>query len=249
MNHEGRIGGTFSCMPAVVAAALLVAAGGGWGTSITASSLTEAAIDAVKSEFAGAGELEIAGGTVTVPDEIDGEDLEIRPVRVSSENRGPVHVTLDLFRDGKRVSRRVVTFEVRVYRDILVAAEPLKRHSELTDESVLFERRDVRSLAGGTISDVDAIEGTRTKRMIREGDPILAGAVEKIPVISRGEKVLLLVSVGGVRISATGTAMEDGAPGEAITVKNDRSGKRLRCNVVSAGVVRVRLAGAAVNGG
>jgi flagella basal body P-ring formation protein FlgA len=55
--------------------------------------------------------------------------------------------------------------------------------------------------------------------------------------------------VGGVTVTATATALQDGAPGDAIFVRNDRGGKRLQCTVVSAGVVRVETAPAIVRGG
>ena len=69
-----------------------------------------------------------------------------------------------------------------------------------------------------------------------------ARSIEETPVIERGDRVLIIVNLSAVTVSASGTALHDGAIGSEIAVKNDGSGKRLRGVVVKRGVVRVDVA-------
>jgi len=78
--------------------------------------------------------------------------------------------------------------------------------------------------------------------MVAEGEILAQDDIEEIPLIERGDKILVMVRLGGITVSATAVALEDGMKGQVIGVKNDRSGKRLQGVVVASGVVCVDLA-------
>jgi flagella basal body P-ring formation protein FlgA len=64
--------------------------------------------------------------------------------------------------------------------------------------------------------------------------------LEPIPVISRGDEVVIKCDVGALEISTTGIAKDDGLPGDQITVQNKSTHQRVNAEVLSAGVVVVR---------
>ncbi len=236
-------------MSIATALVLLFCMGEATASVITEKALQNAAEKFVQSQFDGQGDLIVRCGAVTNLGELKGSDLEIRPVLLRAKGRGPVHVALELFRGDERISRKVVTVDLQIFQDVLVTTRRFNRHEEIDPDFLVYERINTRSLSDRPFSSPDAVIGSRTKRIIQEGEPLLTSMVEEVPVIGRGDKVLLIVTVGGVSVSARGTALQDGAPGDLISVRNDRGGKRLPCTVVSAGVVRVEMTSSIVRGG
>jgi len=178
-----------------------------------------------------------------VLDELEGQNLEIRPRLMRSPNaRGALPITIEFWKDGQRVDRRAASAQVSVYRDVLVAARRLDRNTVVERDALLVERRDVRLLGDGAVASMAGVIGRRTRRMVAEGEILAQDDIEEIPLIERGDKILVMVRLGGITVSATAVALEDGMKGQVIGVKNDRSGKRLQGVVVASGVVCVDLA-------
>ena len=248
-KEEGRRRSGAALTMVMLALLFLFGTGESIASVVTETALQQAAEKFVRLEFAGQGELDVTCGPVSNLGDLKGSDLEIRPVLLRAKGRGPVHVALELYRGDERISRKVVTVDLQIFRDVLVATRQINRHEEIDPEFLGYERMNTRSLSDRPCSSPDAVIGNRATRIIKEGEPLLTSLVEEIPVIGRGDKVMLLVSVGGVTVTATGTALQDGAPGDAIPVRNDRGGKRLQCMVVSEGVVRVQMTSFQVRGG
>ena len=60
-------------------------------------------------------------------------------------------------------------------------------------------------------------------------------------VIRRGDKVVISASNGSVSVKMPGEAMEDGAVGAQIRVRNTRSNREIKARVSAAGQVRVDM--------
>ncbi len=210
---------------------------------LTPATLQQAAEAFVQRTFRSEGELVVQCKPITSMGRLRDVEADIHARYVSTPNSsGPVIVGLEFRRDGKRIGQRSVTLDVRVFRSVLVARERLPRHTTLAADMLRVERREVRALGDGFFVDAADVVGKRVKSAVRAGVPILARAVEEIPSVERGDKVVILVHMGGIKVSARGTALRDGAVGSEVPVKNDRSGKRLQGIVVEPGVVRVSVA-------
>lgn len=210
----------------------------------TVASIQAATEDCIRRVFSEMGDVEIQHEGELVLGDLEGMDLEIRPRlvrRVGSS--GPVVVALEFWKDGEKLDQRTASARVRVFQDVVVAAQRLDRHTLVEPEAARFERRDIRTLGDQVVTSLEEITGKRARRMLPEGKVILASDLEDIPIIQRGEKILVVTNLGGITVTATATALENGFEGEVISVKNDRSGKRLRGFVLAQGLVRVDIAG------
>lgn len=217
---------------------------------VTVASIQAAAEDCVRKAFSGTGEVVIEWAEMPALGDLEGQEVSIEPrLARSVDTRGPVLVALDFWRNDRRIGERSVSASVEVYADVLVADERLHRHAVIGPDAVRSERRDIRSLSDRFFRSVAEVVGKRSKCIIPEGDVLLGSDVEAVPVIERGEKVVVVVSLGQITVSARATALEDGAAGDVISVKNDRSGKRLSAVVVEKGVVRVEVGGFPNEGG
>jgi flagella basal body P-ring formation protein FlgA len=241
-NHRRNALHTAS-VAALVVLTLITTSGLLSADEVNHASIQAATEDCVRRAFGGEGEVVVETGRIPPLGELEGQDLDIRPRLVRPPDaRGPVLISLDFWKDGQRAGQRSVSARVEVYREVLVAARRLDRHELIGEEDVGLERIDIRSLGGKFFASGEGLTGRRTRKIIPEGAVILTTDVEKIPVVERGETILLVVRVGGITVRATGKALEDGAEGDEIDVKNDRSGKRLRGVVTDKGLVEVELA-------
>lgn len=97
------------------------------------------------------------------------------------------------------------------FREVLVAAKPLKAGSELTLERLAVRKLPVAWLPGGTLlpSDVEAAQGRLVRRDIRAGEPVLfvdlpqPKAEAQGPRVRRGHRLLQLTG-----LSSAGAALE-----------------------------------------
>ncbi|MBN1826844.1 MAG: flagellar basal body P-ring formation protein FlgA [Candidatus Eisenbacteria bacterium] len=209
---------------------------------VTEQAVRAAVESRVREAFAGRGETEVLCGRVPALGDLEGEELSLRAELLRDPMaRGPVIVTVDFLRDGERIGRKAVSAEVRVWKNVAVAARRIGRHEVIDAASVRFDRVDLRALGDRPFAETERLTGLRARRMLPEGAAIVAGAVEAVPVVQRGDKVILMASVGGITVSASAVCQDDGAEGERVAVKNDRSGKRLTGVVMGQGLVWVDI--------
>lgn len=94
--------------------------------------------------------------------------------------------------------------------------------------------RAARVLPRGTVLSADDIMvlgdalpaelplGWVTRRVIQQGEALRAPAIGRAPVVHSGLLVVLRAGDRRISVTRTGTALEDGAPGDTIRVRLDR---------------------------
>lgn len=128
---------------------------------------------------------------------------------------------------------------VKSYKDVLVLSKPLRRNEIIRAESLASETRDISTLQQGYIVDPADIIDKQAARNLAAGSVLNRLSYEDLTLIKRGERVNIQSGKAGLLISATGTAMMDGAKGEKISVKNIASQRVIQAVVVDFGQVSV----------
>jgi flagella basal body P-ring formation protein FlgA len=111
----------------------------------------------------------------------------------------------------------------------------------IKDEWVI--ERDVAPAAGASraaiaLSRADIV-GKRAKRSLLPGGPVPLNALATPALVTKGAKVRIIFQQGGLSITAHGTALQAGALGEFISVRNLDSGLTISGQVEPDGSVRV----------
>ncbi len=83
------------------------------------------------------------------------------------------------------------------------------------------------------------LEGMQAKRRLKAGTVLTGKYVEPIPVIRRGDRVLMKARIGNVEITAEGTARENGGLNERIRVYNETTRKTIICTVINSRTVQI----------
>ncbi len=124
----------------------------------------------------------------------------------------------------------------RVTAVVAVTAMPLRNNEVLTDEHITLERRDV-TLVSDAVGDPQAAIGQTSRRSLRAGELLRAGALTAPLLVKRGDQVLMMARQDGIEISMGGEAMDAGARGAMVRVRNAASGQVVRMRVTGTGTV------------
>jgi flagella basal body P-ring formation protein FlgA len=106
----------------------------------------------------------------------------------------------------------------------------------LTDAMVSLERRDI-TLIPDALGSTEAALGQTSRRSLRPGDVLRAGQLAAPVLVKRGDQILMIARREQVEVSTSGEALDNGARGAIIRVRNAASGQVVRMRVTGAGTV------------
>lgn len=140
--------------------------------------------------------------------------------------------------DGRDVARVRVSAQVDILMEALVAARPLSK-GQVIDESDVSLSMVPLAQAKGALTEPEQAVGQTVKSGLNPGEPIRDRSLVKTILVRRGEIVTIVAQAGGLKVSATGQARQDGALGETITVINLSSRKTISGRVIGTGQVEI----------
>lgn len=128
------------------------------------------------------------------------------------------------------LARATITARVAVTKSAVTANTPIG------PGDVELARRDVTMVAD-SISSLPAVVGLSSRRSLRAGEVLRQGQLASPVLVKRGAPVNIMARKEQVQVSMDGVALDPGAQGEIIRVRNATSGTVIRARVVEAGVV------------
>lgn len=168
--------------------------------------------------------------------EAEGQDIAIRPLS-PKEPLGMFSIMVQLFDNGTEIESGQVRLKIKRFADVVVALDKIRRHKELSADHLALRRSEVTNLRERPFYTLDQLSGLRSRRNISRGSILKSGDVEQIPDIDIGREVIIIFSDGLCRITARGTALQAGAAGEYIKVKNSTGGKIILARIIDKGAV------------
>ena len=118
---------------------------------------------------------------------------------------------------------------------VLVAAADVATGSTLALADVKLERRDISAVADSVATPAQ-VAGMATKRQLRTGELLRAGALAAPMLVKRGEAVRIVARREQVEVTMAGEAMDAGARDALVRVRN-ANGAVIRTRVVAPGTV------------
>jgi flagella basal body P-ring formation protein FlgA len=89
------------------------------------------------------------------------------------------------------------------------------------------------------IRAITDVAGMEARRALRAGELIRTSDIKRPTLVAKGSAVTMLFEAPGMRLSAVGRALAEGAEGDTITVLNPTSYRKVEAVVVKAGTVKV----------
>jgi flagellar basal body P-ring formation protein FlgA len=124
--------------------------------------------------------------------------------------------------------------------EVLVAATALSAGQLIGEADVALERRDI-SNAPEALSQFDAVVGLSPRSSLRPGQLLQKRQLQAAVLVRRGQKVAIVARQGGIEVQAAGEALEAGAQGAQIRVRNLGSGRVIAARVLDIGQVEPAL--------
>ena len=143
--------------------------------------------------------------------------------------------------EGAKPWSLMVQARIQQYVDVVVAARSLGRNLKLTQDDIKLARTDISRINGGYYGTLAETRGMVLKRSVKAGTVLSTVMLKPAILIKRGEKVIIRAQTGSIEVRMEGQALQEGARGEVIEVKNLSSSQVIEAEVVSPGVVRVRM--------
>lgn len=183
-----------------------------------------------------AGDMDISDVQLSGYNDEDFDKVEIK-VPDNMKNIGKVSVQAVLSLKGKEVKALWATARIRVFKEVVVALNPLKANTKIAKGDIRVMRTEVND-ARDSFPTMGEVEGMVVKRPIPAGSVVKKDYVKPEVVVKRGERVVLNFEADRLRVRSTGVASEDGASGGVIAVKTS-SGKAITGKVSGPGEITV----------
>jgi flagella basal body P-ring formation protein FlgA len=177
--------------------------------------------------------------TINVPDEpftIEIQDLPTIGVTPSFIARFEIQTS-----HGERIGSWQASLQAKVWREVWVTRSLVKRGQPVQGADLVRDRRDML-LCREPLAELAADESSfEFVEPIQAGTPVLARLIRPHAIVHRGQSLAAMVQDGTLSITLKVEALEDGALGQSIRVRNPLSRRDLHAKVVDEQNVLVSL--------
>lgn len=142
--------------------------------------------------------------------------------------------------DGRVRKNMSVRGRMEVLVPVVVVKGDTAKGSVLGPAHLAMSVLDISEMRG-PILDPKEVIGKRLLVSVKSGRPLAKHQIDFPPVVRRGELVRIILQRGGLFLTATGIARNDGVADETIRVQNTASNKIVYCRVAAPGIVEVAL--------
>jgi flagella basal body P-ring formation protein FlgA len=147
----------------------------------------------------------------------------------------------ELWCGKERVGVWQAPLQARIWHEIPVAHSPIPRGQLLRDADIIQERRDVLSQHEACIDFPVTDNLLETSGSIQAGQPVTSRSTRSRPVLHRGQIVAAIFQDGPMTISLKVEALEDGAVGQTVRVRNPKTRRELYGKIQTEDLVSIAL--------
>jgi len=165
------------------------------------------------------------------------EKISVDKTRNISLSRGLAIIPVTAVK-GLKTSSSIVSVKVNLYKKLLAALRDFDRKENLNQAEFETKLIDVTKLNGTPVEMEFLLSDYRAKSFIKKGEILLEENLEKIPLISAGDKVNAEVKTGSVVVSTELYARQHGSKGDVIELVSS-SNKIIKGKIVDANKVIV----------
>jgi flagella basal body P-ring formation protein FlgA len=190
----------------------------------------------------GRGELEIhltrPWQNVTVPD----ESLSLQLTEVPAAGVMPNLVAgFELWCGKERIGSWQTPLQAHVWRDVPVAHSPVLRGELLRDADITLERRDVLAQHEACIQFPVTDSSLEAVGNIQAGMPVSDRMTRARAILKRGQLVEAVFQDGTMTISLKVEALEEGAQGQTVRVRNPKTKRELYGKIQTQDLILITL--------
>jgi len=183
--------------------------------------------------------VEITGGIKSAEISAPGESFRLAPKGLTIGRRN-VFAPVEVIRDGKAVRSLSVPAVVHISATAVTAARKIASGEMITEQDMRESRIETTDIGVVLLRDPKEIEGKIARRAFAAGDLLTLEAFTDPLLVRRGDTVSLRLERGGIALTSSGRAEENGRLGEVIRVKNDDFSSIVRARVIGRAEVSIQ---------
>lgn len=150
-------------------------------------------------------------------------------------------VTVKVRCEGSSPWTVFVPAQVRLFRDVVTTARPLRRTGIVEPQDVVLRERDISAISQGYLTSLDQAIGQRLTRPMVADQVVTLVHLEQAEVIRKGDQVVITARSGTLSVRMPGEALANGGMAEQIRVKNLNSQRVIKAQVTAPGQVEVAM--------
>ena len=131
-----------------------------------------------------------------------------------------------------------VPFRVERYTEVVTVARPLSRQQVIQPADVRLTRLETSQLAKGYFQELAPVIGLEARRALVPEQVLIGAHVTQPTLVARGQQVTLFSARPGLTVRMKGEALEEGAVGQRIRVRNSSSKRIVEGYVEPSGAIR-----------
>ena len=201
------------------------------------SQLTDAVKDWLQTAWA-VDELESEIHVTALDSRIGSKDCAHQPQISLPANANPRQTTVQISCSAPTSWQLFVPARLTEWLALVVSRQNIAPGTVITADMLEVQRRERRLVRGNIVQDIATVAGSRNKRSLSAGQIL---SLQDLCLVCRGDIVTIEISQGGLAVSATGVAQQDGTLGEVIQVRNQQSGRAISTEVTGVNQVKVRF--------
>jgi len=123
--------------------------------------------------------------------------------------------------------------------DVAVLKSDVARGEVIAEADVEYKAIPQMRANASIVRAITDVAGMEARRALKAGELIRTNDVKRPTLVAKGSTVTMLFEAPGMRLSAVGRALAEGAEGDTITILNPTSYRKVEAVVIKAGTVRV----------
>ncbi len=150
--------------------------------------------------------------------------------------KGNVRIKLVITQDDLKLTVPVIC-KIGVQVPVVCVKETIQRNKVIKEQDLELIRMDITNYRFTPITEITAATGKIAVKTLSMGTIIHNRCAKALPVVCKGDNVLMVIKKGPVQISVPARAREEGVKGDRIWVENLKTHKLIRVKIAGKGVV------------
>jgi flagella basal body P-ring formation protein FlgA len=186
----------------------------------------------VKAKFPGR-DFDLPEGKTEFEFEVLGQNQRLKARRIP--------LLLKIKVDGELKKKFRLSSQAKFFKDVVKSTRRLKKGTVVSLEDLDLFQVDALRVDKRTFVYPEEVVGLMVVRDINEGQTMKVNMVRKPSVVKRGDRVLIMAKMGGMKITAPGVVREKGFKGSMIRVQNIQSKKEVYGKVLDSKTIEVNF--------
>lgn len=134
-----------------------------------------------------------------------------------------------------------IPVDIQVYGPVVVSRVTLPRGSIIRQEVLALREMETSALNYSYFQSIEQVAGTEATKAIQANGVIFSNMVQAADAVRKGDDVIISARTGNLNVRIKGQALQDGAIGEQIQVRNSQSKRIIKAIITGPGSVLVPM--------